>query len=206
MLGRFAAKRAMLSTPMQSPDLPAASHLPTTSRRRDMLGITAFGMLHTIVSLIGLGAGLIALFARWRIGMDTRTGRIFFWFTVMAAVTGLFIYHRGGFGKPHVLSLFTLAVLALGAWLEQRGALYWKSRRWAAICYTTGLFFHFIPGLTETFTRVPVGQPLFQSPEDPKLAACVGVIALVFFLIGVSQWRYLRKLAPDAMTVFATGP
>jgi len=65
------------------------------------------------------------------------------------------------------------------------------------------LFFHFIPGLTETFTRVPVGGPLFDSPDDPQLAASVGAIALVFLVIGVVQWRQLRRLAGSASAPMA---
>ena len=159
-----------------------------------MLGITAFGMLHTIISLIGLGAGFVALLARFQIGRDTRAGRVFVLFTALSAITGLFIYHHGGFGKPHVLSLLTLAVLALGMWMEKRGAVRWQSRRVASLLYTVGLFFHFIPGLTETFTRLPVGSPLFDSPDDPQLAASVGVVALLFFGLGLLQWRHLRRL------------
>lgn len=159
-----------------------------------MLGITAFGMLHTVISLIGMGAGFVALFARFRIGRDTRAGRLFFVGTALSAITGLFIYHHGGFGKPHVLSLMTLAVLALGAWLEHRGAMRWQRLRMASLLYTVALFFHFIPGLTETFTRLPVSAPLFESPDDPQLLASVGVIAVVFVGIGVLQWRHLRKL------------
>jgi len=165
-----------------------------------MLGITAFGMLHTIVSLIGMGAGFVALFARFRIGRDTRAGRAFVLFTALSAITGLFIYHHGGFGKPHVLSLMTLLVLALGMWFERRGVTRWQGLRVAALLYTVALFFHFIPGLTETFTRLPVGSPLFDSPEDPQLKASVGVIALIFFGIGIAQWRFLRRLGSSGPT------
>lgn len=168
-----------------------------------MLGITAFGMLHTVISLIGLLAGLAAMAGSFRIGTDQRLGRVFVWFTALSAFTGLFIYHHGGFGKPHVLSLLTLVVLAAGVTLERRSSGQWRRQRWAAICLTIALFFHFIPGLTETFTRVPAGSPLFDNPEDPQLAATVGVIALVFLGVGVAQWRYLRKRATGISAALA---
>ncbi|HEY9253255.1 MAG TPA: hypothetical protein VIP30_01815 [Stenotrophomonas sp.] len=171
-----------------------------------MLGITAFGMLHTVISLIGMGAGFVALFARFRIGRDTRAGRVFVLFTALSAITGLFIYHHGGFGKPHVLSLATLVVLALGVWFERRGMLRWQALRVASLLYTVALFFHFIPGLTETFTRLPVAAPLFDSPDDPQLAASVGVIALVFLVMGVVQWRHLRRLAGAVAAPLVVAP
>ena len=48
------------------------------------------------------------------------------------------------------------------------------------VAYSFTFFLHFIPGVTETFTRVPVGNPVFASPEDPALMAIAGVLFLLF--------------------------
>ena len=89
----------------------------------EVLNITAIGAVHTIIAIIGVIAGFIALIVHRQIRLDSLPGRVFFWFTVGAAVTGLFIFRRGGFGVPHVLSLLTLTVLAV-AWYRVRDALW----------------------------------------------------------------------------------
>ena len=63
----------------------------------------------------------------------------------------------------------------------------------------TTFFFHLIPGLTETFTRLPTGAPLFSSPEDPALQKTVGACFAVLIVGCLLQVRRLRaESAPTA--------
>ena len=156
----------------------------------ELLNITAFGALHTIIALIGVIAGFVALIVHRQIRLDSLPGRVFFWFTVGAAVTGLFIFRRGGFGVPHVLSLLTLAVLAL-AWFADRRQGFGRLSGYVAVLFNlTALFFHFIPAFVETLTRVPLGAPYATGPEDPRLFGPIGT-AFVANLIAAA-WQLLR--------------
>ena len=89
-----------------------------------------------------------------------------------------------------VLTLIVL-VIAYGA-----GSLGWfgaAARKVETVAYSFTFFLHFIPGITETFTRVPVGNPVFANPEVPELKVIAGVLFLIF-LAGVRyQLRLLRK-------------
>lgn len=168
-----------------------------------MLGMTPFGMLHTAISLVAVVAGIAALLRYKEIGTGTRSGRVYFWGTAASAVTGLFIYHHGGFGIPHVLSITTLVVLAVAYAAEHRRSFGRLSRYVAVVGYSMTLFFHTIPGFTETGTRLPVGDPLFAGPEDPTLRAVVGVCFLVF-LIGA--WLQVSRIrAGRPLTASVTG-
>lgn len=170
-----------------------------------MFGITPFGMFHTIISLVAVAAGIVALFRYRGIGSTTMSGRVFVWFTVASCVTGLFIFRHGGFGKPHVLALVTLVVLALAALAEHRPLFGRLSRYIATVAYSLAFFFHFIPGFTETLTRVPVGQPWAAGPEDPRLAALVGA-AFVGFLVGaILQVRRERSRTRGGATAPVAG-
>ncbi|HEY0506037.1 MAG TPA: hypothetical protein VGD42_21340 [Lysobacter sp.] len=156
----------------------------------DQLNITAFGALHTAIAVIGVLAGFTALFRHRQIRLDTTAGRVFFWFTIGAAFTGLFIFRRGGFGVPHVLSLITLAVLAL-AWFAERRTGFGRLSAYASpLLNLTALFFHFIPAFVETLTRVPLGAPLASGPEDPVLFRFIGT-AFAAYLIAAA-WQILR--------------
>jgi hypothetical protein len=65
---------------------------------------------------------------------------------------------------PHALGIVTLLVLGVAAiaprWLGRAG------RYVETLAYSLTFFFHFIPGTTETFTRLPAGAPLFSGPND----------------------------------------
>jgi uncharacterized membrane protein len=158
-----------------------------------MLGITPFGMFHTLISLVSLFAGLYALIRFRELRADGALGKVYVLFTIASCVTGFFIVRHGGFSKAHALGIVTLIVL-LAAWQIQRTAGASRLRRTlAALGFTTTVFFHFIPGFNETLTRLPVGNPLLSGPDDPKLFQLVGVAFALFAVFGVMQVRRLYR-------------
>ena len=158
-----------------------------------MFGLTQLGIVHTIISLIAVIAGVGALLRYGSIGTKTRLGQVFVWATVLTCLTGFGIFQHGGFGKPHTLAIITLVVLAVAAAAE-RGWLFGLSARYVAtIGYSLAFFFHVIPGFTETSTRLPAGRPLASGPDDPHLQMAIAA-AFVVFLIGVFfQYRRLKS-------------
>ena len=163
-----------------------------------MLNISPFGMFHTAIALVAVACGLVALFKYGEIGMRTRPGWLYVWLTAATAFTGLFIFRHGGFGPPHVLAILTLVVLFIAHLAEKPGGT-GAARYVAVLGYSLTLFFHLIPGLTETGTRIPVGDPAFTGPEDPTLKMLVGA-GFVVYLVGAA-WQVLRirrsrRLAP----------
>ena len=80
-----------------------------------MFGLTTLGLVHTALSLIALYAGFASLVKYRRIAPQTQLGRIYIWSTVLVCLTGFGIFQHGGFGKPHILGIVTLVVLAIAA-------------------------------------------------------------------------------------------
>ncbi len=158
-----------------------------------MLGLTTLGAIHTAVSIVGLVAGFIALWHHLEISTRSTAGMVFFVGTALSALTGLGIYQRGGFGVPHMLSIFTLLLLAI-AWAAER-------RRWfghladyvARIGLLLGLFLHFIPGTVESLTRLPPDAPYLRHPEDPRAFPIIGTFFAIFVVGAVWQWLRIRR-------------
>jgi len=161
-----------------------------------MFGLTSLGMIHTAIGLVALIAGAWALLRDKAIGPGNTLGRIYIWTTVLTCLSGFFIFQRGGFGPPHILGILTLVVLGVAAvarrWLGRAGPYV------ETLAYSFSFFLHFIPGTTETFTRVPVGAPLFSGPEDPALAKTVGALFLIFLVGATLQVRRLRSHGRNA--------
>ena len=158
-----------------------------------MLNMSAFGMFHTAIALVAVVAGIIAIVRYGEIGTGTCSGLTYALFTVATCITGLFIFHHGGFGPPHVLSIITLVVLAIAYWAERRPGHAGLPRYVAVLGYSLTLFFHLIPGLTETGTRVPIGNPAFTGPEDATLKMLVGVGFLVYLAGAAVQAIRIRR-------------
>src|SRR5438046_10428090 len=106
-----------------------------------MLGLTPFGAFHTAISLVAVLAGLVAFIRYKAISPRTLAGKIYIAMTVATCVTGFFIFHHGGFGKPHVLGIVKLVVLGVAA-IAGYSNLFGRASRYAAtISYSAPFFF-----------------------------------------------------------------
>ncbi len=158
-----------------------------------MLGLTNLGVVHTAISLVAVAAGAAALIRFGNISLRTRSGQVYVWLTVITCLTGFGIFEHGGFGKPHMLGILTLLVLAVAVAAEKSNLLGRRSVYIGTIAYSLTFFFHFIPATAETATRLPVGAPWADHPEAPEVLAVTGLFFLAF-LVGVGiQLRRLRR-------------
>lgn len=158
-----------------------------------MFGLTLLGAVHTAFALVALVAGYAMLLRHGRIDGASTWGRIYVWCTVVTCLTALGIFRHGGFNIAHTLAIVTLVTLAIAAAAASTRFLGGFSPYAETLGYSATLFFHMIPGLNETFTRVPVGAPLFTGPDDPALQKAIGVVLLLFLIVmAVQAWR-IRK-------------
>jgi uncharacterized membrane protein len=158
-----------------------------------MLNITPFGWFHTAISLVSLFGGLYALLRYHDIRHATPLGKTYTWFTVATCLTSFFLMRTGKLSEAHGLTVLTLIVLAVAVLLGRNAVLGSWRHVAASLAFTLTVYFHFIPGFTETLTRVPVGAPLVSGPQDPLLQKLVGATFLVFLVGMVLQVRALRR-------------
>ncbi len=71
--------------------------------------------------------------------------------------------------------------------------------------YSFTFLLHMIPAANETFTRLPVGSPLFTGPDDPALQKTVGVFFLLFF-VGAGTQMYRIWSARRGMAISRVSP
>ncbi|MDN3921411.1 hypothetical protein [Roseateles violae] len=156
-------------------------------------GLSNLGIVHTAISLVAVAAGLIALARDGQIVSGNRIGRLYLWATVLTCLTGFGIFAHGGFGKPHALGVLTLIVLGI-AWGAGRLGWFGRAAPYVeVVAYSTSFMFHWIPAITETTTRLPLGAPLLASPEAPQLQAVAGLLFMLL-IVGVTlQLRRLRR-------------
>lgn len=158
-----------------------------------MLGITTFGMVHTVISLVSLGLGLFHLLSLRDIRWRTHAGKSYVAWTLASAVTGLFIFRHGGFNEAHALGIVTILTLGAAIVAERRAAPGSVRDGVAALALSLTVFFHFIPGFNETLVRVPTDAPYISGPDDPKLKVLVGGTFVIYLVIATLQWRRLRR-------------
>lgn len=157
-----------------------------------MYGLTPLGVFHTAISLVAVGAGLIALIRDKEISPGNGLGRIYLTATLITVLTGFGIFQHGGFGKPHVLGVFTLIVLAIAA-IARRSRVFGRASPYVeTVSYSATFLFHLIPGITESSTRLPLGAPLLASPDAPELQAATAILFVLLLIGATLQVRRLR--------------
>ena len=157
-------------------------------------GLTSLGVFHTIISLIAVGTGANALIRDKKINWDNSIGKIYIIATIIVCLTGFGIFQHGGFGKPHALSVITLVVLAIAFAAGKKTMLFGRFSPYVeTVSYSMTFFFHIVPGITETATRLPLDAPLASGPEDPNIQMAIGICFVLFVIGGILQVRSLQR-------------
>ena len=164
----------------------------------DALQMSPFGALHTLIGLAAVVAGIVSLARFQEISLRSLAGQVYVIATVLTCATGLGIFHHGGFGKPHALAIVTLIVLTVAVVADRERLFGRVSRYVEVIAYSTTFFFHMIPAVNETATRLPIGAPLAAAGEAAALQVVAGLLFLVL-LAGLSL--QIRRLRTDIRIV-----
>lgn len=159
-----------------------------------MFGLTPLGIVHTAISLVAVAAAIMAFFRYREIPAASSLGKLYIVTTILTCLTGFGIFQHGGFGKPHALGVLTLLVLVLAAVAGRTQLLGRASRHVEVVSYSATFFFHLIPAMTETTTRLPLDAPLLANAEAPELQAATGVL---FVLIVIGAALQVRRLGAE---------
>src|SRR5260370_28425851 len=159
------------------------------------VGVTSVGVFHGAISVVELVCVFWAFIGYKEILQEPRLGLVYLVTTFITAATGFGIFQHGGFGPAHVLGVLTILALLVGTIAGNFRVFGSASPYVRSISYSATLFFHMIPAVTETSTRLPLGAPLLSSPDAPALRLAT-VLFLVTFLVGATlQVRRMRAAA-----------
>ena len=155
--------------------------------------MTPVGWFHTAIGIIALFSGGFTLARFKEISLQTRSGQIYLTTTFITALTALAIFQHGEFGPGHGLAVMTLLALGVGTVAATKKSFGKYSRHVQAVSYSATLLFHCIPAVTDGLLRLPVGDPILSSIDDPLLKmSYLGLLAV--FLVGVSlQLRWIHR-------------
>lgn len=161
------------------------------------MGLSILGIFHTIVGIIAIIAAVVSCIRYGKISLAQWSGKIYFYGTVITAVTALG-FTKHGFNLGHILSILVL-LLVLGAYfLHSRRDGNNKARYFENFFLSFSFFLSWVPTVNETFTRIPVGHPLATDITDPLIGKTLLVILLLFIVGSVFQFIKQRKVNTSA--------
>jgi hypothetical protein len=160
------------------------------------MSLATFTLVHVIISLIGIVAGLVVMFGM--LGSNRMPGltAIFLLFTILTSATG-FLIPPLLFDKPlpsHMIGILSLVLLAIACI-----ALYVMklSGSWRWIYVVTALlslYFNVFVLVIQSFLKIPPltavapGNP----PSGPVFAVVQGIVLIFFVLMIIGAWRRFR--------------
>lgn len=155
--------------------------------------IIPLGWFHTALGIIALLSGAVTLTKYKEITFSTWSGQVYLAATLLTAGTALGIFQHGFFGPGHALAVMTFLALVVGT-VAARTQLFGKLSRYVqAISFSGTLLFHCIPAITDGLLRLPVGDPVLTSIEDPILKMCY-LALLIAYLVGITfQLRWIKR-------------
>jgi hypothetical protein len=143
------------------------------------LTVSTFTSLHVVLSLIGIGAGLIVLFGlldgRLRAGWNT----LFLVTTVATSVTG-FAFPTTRLLPSHVVGIISLVVLAVALLARYPMGLAGAWRRIYVVSAAIALYLNIFVGVTQAFLKLPALNALAPTQSEPPFAVAQLVVLGLF--------------------------
>ena len=160
------------------------------------LSVAAFTKLHTLISLIGIAAGLVFLIAllrgRWLSGWNLW----FLIFTILTSVTGFpFLLVRPTIGPPHIVGVISLVdlVIALIALYQFRRVGIWRPIYTVTAVFA--IYLNCFVLVVQAFQKIPFLHPLAPTGAEPPFAIAQGLVLIVFLIAGIVAVR--RPVGPS---------
>lgn len=163
------------------------------------LSLPAFTLVHVVISLIGIVAGIIVMFGL--LGSKSMPGltAIFLLFTVLTSVTG-FLFPFKELLPSHMIGILSLVLLAIACF-----ALYGMKLGgiWRPVYIVTAmvsLYLNVFVLVIQSFLKVPALAALAPAvppapPSGPVFAVVQGLVLLLFVLLTIGAWRRFRPMS-----------
>jgi hypothetical protein len=142
---------------------------------------------------IAIVSAVVTLVRHKKISPYTRSGLLYLVATAVTAGTALLIYQHGGFTPAHTLAILTFAALGVGTVAAVTRVFGTWSPYIQAVSYSATMLFHSIPAVTDGLLRLPVGDPILGSIEDPVLKQCYLGLFVLFLVAVTWQFRLIRR-------------
>jgi hypothetical protein len=158
---------------------------------------STFTLIHVIITLIAIAAGLVATYGMLRnVRMDLISA-VFLLFTVLTSLTGfLFPFH----GITPAITLGIISCVLLTFALAARYAFGLSGAwRWIyVVTAITSLYLNCFVLVVQSFLKVPSLHALAPKGNEPPFGVAQGMVLLLFVVLGFLSVRRFRPAISSA--------
>jgi hypothetical protein len=155
------------------------------------MSLATFTLVHVIISLIGIGSGLIVLFGLLTGRRMDRWTALFLVTTVLTSVTG--------YGFPftqllpsHIVGAISLVALAVAIFARYAQHLAGGWRRTYVISALIALYLNVFVLVVQSFEKVPALHALAPTQKEPPFAIAQLLVLIAFVVLTVFAVKRFR--------------
>ena len=155
------------------------------------LSLSAFTLLHVIISLAGLGSGFVVVWGWFNSRRLDGWTAIFLVTTVLTSVTG-FMFPFEGFKPSYVLAVLSLIVLAIAIYARYSKRMVGSWRGIYVVTAAIALYFNCFVAIVQSFMKIPALHALAPKGNEPPFAIAQAILlALFVWLTYKARKRFL---------------
>ena len=152
------------------------------------MSTATFTLVHVVLSLVGIVAGLVVLFGMFGSKRLEGWTALFLATTVLTSVTGYF-FPRDHILPSHIVGAVSLAVLAIAIF-----ALYSRHLagpwRWVYVAAAVvSLYLNVFVGVFQSFLKLPALNALAPTQSEPPFVVAQFIVLAIFVVLGIAAVR-----------------
>ena len=157
------------------------------------MSISSFTLVHVILSLVGIVAGVIVVFGM--LGSKSPDGwtALFLATTVLTSVTGFF-FPRDKILPSHIVGILSLVVLAIAIFALYARHLAGLWRATYVIAAIVSLYLNVFVLVAQSFLKLPLLNSLAPTQSEPPFITAQAIVLLIFAVLTVLG---LRSFHPE---------
>jgi hypothetical protein len=159
------------------------------------MSLATFTLVHVIISLIAIVAGLIVMFGMLNSNTMPGLTAIFLLFTILTSATG-FLFPFEHLLPSHMIGILSLVLLAIACIALYGTKLHGVWRPVYVVTALASLYFNVFVLIIQSFLKVPALHAI--APGNPPAGAAFAVVqglVLVFFIVVIiGSWRRYRPV------------
>jgi hypothetical protein len=156
--------------------------------------LSTLGIVHTVISLVPVVAGLYSFSKYAAIIPKTNSGRIYVITLFLSAITSFGLSSTGGFNAGHAIGILAMLATVFSIVIAQLGWFGKLNRYLQALSMSFTFFLLMVPAINETLSRLPPDSPIGNGPDSPPVQTVTAIWALVFLAgICLQAWMMHRR-------------
>lgn len=159
------------------------------------MSLSAFTILHVIISLVAIAAGLIVMFGMLGANPSPGLTAIFLLFTILTSATG-FLFPFTQLLPSHMIGILSLVLLAIACIAFYVMKLNGPWRWIYVVTALLSLYFNVFVLVIQSFLKVPALTALAPGnpPSGPVFAVVQGIVLLFFVIMIIGALRRYRPM------------